>query len=156
MWMTLSFLRVDTFKTEEIRISFLKFKFTYFNWRLITLQYCIGFAIHRQESATGVHVFPILNPPPTSLPILSFWVIPVPQPRASCIMHHLPYSIFPIPLTHLVSPSEWKRLLEPREACRVPTAPGPGVLATAKGLESAAGKWRPLRSACPPPPLFSR
>ena len=36
--------------------GFLKYKFIYFNWKLITLQYCIGFAIHQHESATGIYV----------------------------------------------------------------------------------------------------
>ena len=66
---------------------FLKYKFIYFNWRLITLQYCIGFATHQQEFATGIHVFPILNPSPSSLPVPSLWVVSVHQPQASSIMH---------------------------------------------------------------------
>ena len=36
-----------------------------------TLQYCIGFAIYWHKSTMGVHMFPILNPPPTSLSICS-------------------------------------------------------------------------------------
>ena len=31
----------------------------------LTLQYCIGFAIYQNESPTGIHMFPILNPPPS-------------------------------------------------------------------------------------------
>ena len=52
----------------------------YFNLSLITLEYCCGFAIQSRESAMGVHVSPILNPPPISLPIPSLKVIPVHQP----------------------------------------------------------------------------
>ena len=44
------------------------FIFKLFFLNFLTLQYCTGFAIYQNESATGIPVFPILNPPPSSPP----------------------------------------------------------------------------------------
>ena len=41
-------------------ILFFFYKFIYFNWRLIILQYCVGFAIHQHESVMGIHMLGIL------------------------------------------------------------------------------------------------
>ena len=59
----------------------------------------------------GVHEFPTLNPPPTSLPISSLWVIPVHQPQTSCIeprlaIHFLHDSIHvSMPFSQIIPPS---------------------------------------------------
>ena len=52
------------------------------------LQYCIGFAIHQHESATGIHIFPILKTlPPPSLYHPSGCTSP--KHPVSCIKHRL-------------------------------------------------------------------
>lgn len=43
-------------KKKTIKHFCFLFYFIYFNWRTITLQYYDGFAIHRHEPATGIHV----------------------------------------------------------------------------------------------------
>ena len=60
---------------------------SYFLFYFLTLQYCIGFAIYQHESATGIHMFLILNPSPSSFPVPSLWVVPVHQPQASSVVH---------------------------------------------------------------------
>ena len=103
---------------KEIFSYFIFFSFMY----LFSLQYCIGFAIHWHESAMGVHVFPILNPPPTSVPIPSLWFIPctIREYPVSCIEPWLAIRFtydnlhVSMPFSHIIlpspSPTESKRV----------------------------------------------
>ena len=95
------------------------FKFIYFNWRLITLQYCIGFAIHQYESTTGVHVFPILNPlqPPSPYHPSGSSQCTTPKHPVSCIEPGLAIRFLSdiihvsMPLSQIIPPhTESKRL----------------------------------------------
>ena len=85
------YLFSDPLTPWELFFKITKFIFIYLFFKILfyfkTLQYCISFAKYRNESATGIPVFPILNPPPSSLPIPSLWVVPVHQPQASSIVH---------------------------------------------------------------------
>ena len=86
----------------------------------LALQYCIGFVIHQHESATGVHVFPILNPPPSPYHPSVSSQCTSPEHPVSCIEPGLAirftYDILHIsmPFSHIIPPSpfptESKRL----------------------------------------------
>ena len=41
-----SIIHMETLKTPNSQSSLFLYKFIYSNWRLISLQYCSGFAIH--------------------------------------------------------------------------------------------------------------
>ena len=102
-------------------ISF-KLKFIYFNWKVITLQYCVGFAIHQHEYATGVHCSSSWIPVPPPFPYHPSGSSQCTSPKhpVSCIKHrlaiHFLYDIIHVsmPFSQIISPlpspTESKRL----------------------------------------------
>ena len=111
---------------SKIRISgllwkFLSILFFFFNFIYLFL-FVVDFVIHWNETAMGLHVFPILIPPPTSLSTRSLQVFPVHQVRAlvSCIQPGLVICftlgnihvsmLFSWNIPPLPSPTESKRL----------------------------------------------
>ena len=77
----------------------------------LTLQYCIGFAIYQNESTTGMRVFPILNPPPSSYHPSGSSQCTSPKHPVSCIepglATHFIYDIIHIsmPFSQIIPPS---------------------------------------------------
>ena len=58
--------------------------FFFFNWRIITLQYCDGFAIHKRKSAVGIHVSP-----PNWNPLLPRLLSRLSQTPALGVLRHI-------------------------------------------------------------------
>ena len=80
----------------KCKLHFILFFFPWFSQFLyffflilfyLTLQYCIGFSIYQNESATGIHVLPILNPPPKLEPIIQSEVSQKEKHQYSILTH---------------------------------------------------------------------
>ena len=96
----------------------------FFFFNFFALQYCIGFAIYHHESATGVHVFPILNPLPSPSPYhpSGSSLCPSPEHPVSCIEPglaiHFAYDIIHVSMPFSQS-SHPRTLLQSPKDCSI-------------------------------------
>ena len=110
----LQFLNVMFYLRQESMLGWFFFSF------YLTLQYCIGFAIYQHEPATGIHMFPILNPSPSLYHPSGSSQCTSPKHPVSCIepglATHFIYDIIhaSMPFSQIIppspSPTESKRL----------------------------------------------
>ena len=102
----------NSWNLEVEALFFFFFKF-YFILSYIALQHCICFAIHWHESASGVHEFPIMNPPSHLPPYHLSGSSPCTSPKhpVSCIEHRLAIHFLhdsihvSMPFSQITSPS---------------------------------------------------
>ena len=78
---------------HSLDYSLLK-KLIYYNWRLITLQYCDSFCHTLTWICHGTHVSPKPKPPPTSLSTPALWVVPVHWLWVCCFITELGLVIY--------------------------------------------------------------
>ena len=87
----------------------------FFLFFFFTLQYFIGFSIYQNESTTGIHVFSILNPPPSSHHPSGSSQCTSPKHSVSCIKPGLvirfTYDIIHVsmPFSQIIPPSPFPR-----------------------------------------------
>ena len=88
------------FKIIYFNIFSFKKYFTYFNWRLITLQYCGAFCHTLTWISHGCTCIPHPETSATFLPIPSLRVVPVHRLWVPCFMHWACSSVFLLGKSH--------------------------------------------------------